>query len=212
MSTIAENQDAILKLLKESFAGRVGFPWKEPEDKYLHGIRVAKLGLHLRDIIYPNQKDILCEDTFVVASYFHDICNGQDNHETAGADYAVKLLAPYCSKQELSEVHRLIARHDSRVEKNKSILPEDLKLLQDADILDHIGSYSIWATFSEFAYHHKTPYDYAIQFTDGTFDRFAERFRKKINYPESLAIYEEKISFEIEFAERMLRELNGQPR
>ena len=208
---IAENRDGILAVLAREMASKSSHEWKEPGNKYEHGIRTAKMTLGLRDLIFPGTEDpALDADILTVAAWFHDICNGQDDHERAGAELLPSLLGELCTDDELSAVCDLVRMHDHRTSEPEKTLPDAVKLLQDADMLDHLGTYDVWITFSEFAYRHKTPMDYAEQFENGVFDRFASHWRCRINYPASLEIFDEKIAFECDFARRMLRELNGE--
>ena len=132
-----------------------------------------------------------------------------------GSSHTKNLFEGRVPGAELTAVCDLIRLHDHRmkdiaIDERLAVYPPALLLLQDADFLDHLGTYSVWATFAEFTYQHKTPLDYAKQFTDGSYDRFAARWRREINYPRSLEIFEEKINFEVEFGKRMLRELDGE--
>lgn len=208
---IAANKEAIAELLKQELASKSSHEWKEPGNKYDHGVRTAKLTLHLRELIFPDTDDpALDEDILTVAAWFHDICNGQDDHERAGAEYIETLLAEYCTAEELAAVCGLVRVHDHRTTEPEKTMPDAVKLLQDADMLDHLGTYDVWITFCEFCHQHRTPMEYAEQFTNGVFDRFAAHWRSRMNYPQSLEIFEEKIAFECAFARRMLRELNGE--
>ena len=191
-------------------AEKSSHPWKEPGNKYAHGIRCAKLVLRLRDMIFPDTDDPrLDPDILTVAAWFHDICNGQHDHEKAGAELVHTLLCDYLTEEELDTVCAIIRVHDHK-ETDRSDYSPAILLLQDADVLDHLGTYSIWITISEFAYKHKTPEEYAVQFDNGVFAGFAARWRKWINYPQSLVLFDEKIQYETEFAHRMRRELMGE--
>ncbi|MBQ8579021.1 MAG: HD domain-containing protein [Clostridia bacterium] len=192
-------------------------PWKEPGNKYEHGLRTATLALKLKaDIGIPDDD---CDPYILTAaSWFHDVCNGQDepDHENAGADLLPSLIGQYCSPEELAEIQRIIRVHDHRckggisIEERLAVYSPAVLLLQDADLIDHVGTYSVWATFSDLVYRHKTPDDYVEAFRNGAFERFAVRWRAEMNYPQALEIYNEKIAFEKAFAERMMRELGGE--
>ena len=206
--------DELRAICEEQLAAKASHEWKEPGNKFEHGIRTAKLAERLRTAICPDD-DTVNADILTVAAWFHDLCNGQDDHENAAADALPALIGHLVTEEELSAVCALIRVHDQRkrnmtLDERLAAYPPALLLLQDADFLDHLGTYDIWVTFAEFTYMKKTPLDYAKQFTDGSFDRFADRWRCAVNYPLSLEIFEEKINFEVEFARRMLRELDGE--
>ncbi len=211
---IRTNLDTIRAVCKEQLAAKSSHPWKEPGNKFDHGIRTAKLAERLRCEICPGDTSINPE-VLTVAAWFHDLCNGQHDHENAGADALPALIGHLITEEELTSVCDLIRLHDHRhkditIDERLAVYPPALLILQDADFLDHLGTYDVWITFAEFSHNRKTPLDYAQQFTDGSFDRFAARWRREINYPRSLEIFEEKISFEVEFGKRMLRELDGE--
>lgn len=206
--------DALRAVCEEQLADKASHPFKEPGNKFDHGIRTAKLAEHLRLAICPDDTSVNA-DVLTVAAWFHDLCNGQDDHENAGADALPTLIGHLVTEEELAAVCDLIRMHDHRLrdistQERLAVYPPALLLLQDADFLDHLGTYSIWVTFAEFSYKKKTPADYANQFVNGSFDRFAARWRCSVNYPPSMEIFEEKINFEVEFGKRMLRELDGE--
>ena len=206
--------DELRTICEEQLAAKASHPWKEPGNKFGHGIRTAKLAERLRLAICPDDPSVH-PDVLTVAAWFHDLCNGLQDHENAGADALPALIGHLVTEEELSGICALIRLHDHRcrdnsIEERRKVYAPALLLLQDADFLDHLGTYDVWITFAEFSFQRKTPADYANQFTDGSFDRFAARWRREINYPLSLEIFEEKIAFEVEFGRRMLRELRGE--
>lgn len=201
---------------RERLAGKSSHVWKEPGNKYDHGIRTAILAKKLKAEI-----GICADETddriLTAAAWLHDICNadGEADHEKVGAELLPDLIGAFCSAEELDRIMHMVRVHDTRLkevplDERLKVYSPDILILQDADLLDHLGTYSVWATFSDLVYRRKTPYDYIAAFRNGAFDRFAERWRVRINYPQSLAIYEEKIAFETAFAARMIRELNGE--
>ncbi len=170
---------------------------------------MAALAERLRQEICPRDPSVN-PHVLTVAAYLHDLCNGQEEHEEKGAALVPSLIGHLCTPEETEAVAALIRVHDTRAPGTDHGYPPAVLLLQDADMLDHLGTYDIWITFSEFVHVHKTPMDYAVQFENGAFDRFAARWRAKINYPFSLSVYDEKIAYEVAFARRMLRELRGE--
>lgn len=211
---IKHHLDELRAICETQLAAKSSHTWKEPGNKFCHGIRTAKVAERLRTAICPDDTSVN-PDVLTVAAWFHDLRNGQEDHENAGADALPALIGHLITEEELTAVCDLIRLHDHRlrdvtIDERLSVYSPSLLLLQDADFLDHLGTYSVWATFADFTYRQKTPYDYAAQFTDGSYDRFAARWRREINYPRSLEIFEEKINFEVEFGKRMLRELDGE--
>ncbi len=213
---ISHHMEELRAVLKSTLSEKSSHVWKEPGNKYDHGLRTATLALRLKAALGLSDTAVN-PDILTVAAWFHDVCNSADepDHENAGADLLPSLIGQYCTAEELDEIRHLVRVHDTRL---KSIPTEErlctyshaVLLLQDADLLDHVGTYSVWATFSDLVYRRKTPYDYVAPFENGAFDRWAESWRIKMNYEETRAIYNEKIAFEVAFARRMKRELSGE--
>ena len=211
MSTgIQHHLEEIRDIAEKSFGTKRSHIWKEPGNKYEHGIRTAKLLFHLRDAMGESLGELPADEVLTVAAWFHDICNGQEHHEEAGEQLLPSLIGHLCTEEELAAVCDLVRVHDSRCSSPKKELSDGVLLLQDADLLDHLGTYSIWITFCEFCHLHKTPMDYAVQFENGVFDRFVNRHRTLVNFPVSLTVFDEKIQYEKDFASRMMRELRGE--
>lgn len=83
-------------------------------------------------------------------------------------------------------------------------------LVQDADILDHLGSQEIWLKFMFSAYEDENVFD-AINWWDSEeYKTYHDKVRKSLNYDISKKIFDEKEAFEKHFAERFLREANGE--
>ncbi len=213
---LSSHLNEIREVLCAALAEKSSHVWKEPGNKYEHGLRTARLALLLKAQLGITDTQVP-PDLLTVAAWFHDVCNSADesDHENAGADLLPSLIGRYCTPDELNAVQEIIRVHDTRI-KNAS-LDERLQtyshavlLLQDADLLDHLGTYSIWATFSDLVYRHKTPEDYVIPFENGAFDRWAQSWRIKMNYPLALQYFDEKINYEKDFAARMKRELSGE--
>ncbi|MCQ2432315.1 MAG: HD domain-containing protein [Clostridia bacterium] len=210
MQGIRQNFTALRDIAKEQLGDKSSHAWKEPGNKYEHGIRTAKLAEKLRLAICPEDASVN-PDVLTVAAWFHDLCNGQEDHERLGAEALPGLIGHLCTEEELKEVCSIVRVHDHRTAApEKSPYSAAVRLLQDADMLDHLGAYDIWITFAEFTYKHKTPHQYTGCFHDGSFDRFEAHWRAKINYDFSLTVFDEKIRYEREFAARMERELDGE--
>lgn len=210
MAGIRDHMEELRAVAERELGQKSSHSWKEPGNKYGHGIRTAVLCEKLRREICPDDPSVNTE-ILTVAAWFHDLCNGMDDHENAGADLLPSLIGHLMTEEELDAVCGLVRVHDHRTDSpDKSAYPAAVKLLQDADMLDHLGAYDVWITFAEFTFKHKTPQNYADCFQDGSFDRFEAHWRARINYPFSLTVFDEKIRFERDFAARLDRELRGE--
>jgi len=199
------NLEAIKELAFEHLGNKRSHPWKERGNKYYHGERVAKLAIKLRKYIIP--EDDGHDDILTVAAWFHDIMNGAENHAIEGASKTRKLLNGYCSPYEIDEICKIISVHDDR-HSDRSLFSDYIKLHQDADHLDHIGTFDIWLRFIYAAYRDES-IDEIIKWCQTASRGDFEWTREELNYEISKKIYDEKIEFIRNFCKRMIVEFDG---
>jgi uncharacterized protein len=126
---------------------------------YYHGLRVSKLSLKLREMILP--EDSSYDDIIQVASLFHDIAKGIEPHGQYGAVLAGDIVKGYCTEKEAIEIAEIIKYHSLRKKNNE--YSEYIKIVQDADILDHFGTIEIWMNFQYYA-HEDEPIQNSLEF------------------------------------------------
>jgi uncharacterized protein len=180
-------------------------PWKEIGNKFHHGERVAKLVIELRKQIITD--DNSHDEILIAAALFHDVLNGVNNHEILGAEYARKLLKNFCSKYELDEICEIIRLHDDR-RPLENHFTDYIKIHQDADLLDHFGTFDIWSVFTYSVYHKQSITDVNHWFAN-TYPLEYQKHRDEINFDLSKQIYDEKSIFVRSFAERLKVEGEG---
>jgi uncharacterized protein len=183
--------DAIKKLAFELMGNRNSHSWKEKGNKYYHGERVAALALKLRGIIIP--EDDSHDEILTVAAWFHDIANGNEEHARIGADKVREVLAAYCSKEELNSICEIISVHDDRYT-GRDTYSDVIKLHQDADLLDHIGTYDLWIHIA-YSIAHDLPITESINWLHEVRPTLDEQYRGELNYEVSKRIYDEKSDF-----------------
>jgi uncharacterized protein len=171
---------------------------------YYHGQRVANIAVTLRKLVLP--EDDSKDDLLTAAAFFHDIAKGIEPHGQYGAVLAGELLKEHCKPDELSEITELIRCHQLR-EKGAGY-SEHIKILQDADILDHFGVIEIWMNFQYYAFT-DGPVTESVKFYKEEFPKFAQHVGEMLNYEVSRRIYKEKIDFVRSFAGRMSVEAEG---
>ncbi len=172
---------------------------------YYHGQRVAKLAVNLRKRLLPGETTF--DQVMIVASYFHDVAKGIEPHSKFGSIVAREILADYCTSEELEQIATIIRHHQFREKRND--YSDCVKIVQDADILDHFGSVEIWMNFQHYA-HEGGTLDDSIAFYRDDYATHAQKVRSLLNYPVSLQIFDEKDTFVREFAARMALEGNGE--
>ena len=187
--------------------GKSSHPFKERSNKYSHGERVATLGLRLRRLILPNENEY--DDILTAAAWFHDVCNGPgvNKHGILGAERAGKLLAEYCTSEELKQICYIIAVHGDR--KNETVTYSNaLKIHQDADRLDHFGTYDIWSFVTYSIALERTTND-ALHYLQNTWLNNFTKWRDDLHFDLSKKIFDEKKQFTESFAERFAVECAG---
>jgi HD superfamily phosphodiesterase len=189
---------AIKKLAFEMMGNKNSHHWKEKGNKYYHGERVATLVLTLRRLIFP--EDDSHDDILTVAAWFHDVMNGSDNHAVKGAKKAREVLHKYCTPQELDTICDIIAVHDDRYT-GRDTYSNYIKLQQDADHLDHFGTYDVWMSFLYSMPHGQTIQE-VIDWMADVRPTEDEKYRNELNFELSKRIYDEKSEFLHSFSER----------
>jgi HD superfamily phosphodiesterase len=179
--------------------------WKEKGNKYYHGERVAALISQLRKEILP--KDDSHDEILTVSAWFHDIVNGIENHEKLGADKTCEILSNLCTPYELDEIHSIISAHDDRGQASR-VYSDYIKLHQDADHLDHFGTFDVWAEFLFAAAHEQTIND-TIEWFQKVRPIEDIKYRSEINFELCKKIFDEKSSFVKMFGNRLAVEGSG---
>ena len=158
---------------------------------YYHGQRVANTALLLRRAILP--EDGAYDGVLTVAAWFHDIGKNIEPHARYGALLAREALREHCSAGELDEICEMISLHCDRRPGDNGYAPA-VRLLQDADMVDHFGSYVLWMDIWHSASREGTWQELAF-FDEARWDAFCARHRALLNYPLSGNIFDEKAAF-----------------
>ena len=199
------NLQAIKEKAYELMGNRKAHIEREVGGIYYHGERTGKIAITIREYILPN--DNSKDEILLAAGYFHDIAKGIEPHPKYGEILTREVLKDMVSDDELNFICNIIALHKSR--KMAEIAQNDfVKIFQDADILDHYGTYEIWMNFLYQARLEGNMQD-SIKFYDEEFFEMAGISRSLLNFEISKKIFDEKIDFEREFFERLKVETVG---
>lgn len=179
---------------------------RETGSVYFHGQRASKGVLSLRKAVLPG--DSSHDDILRAAAIFHDVGKGLEPHNVYGALITREALKDEVLPEELEEIARIIEAHCDRKPGTDT---HDLwcKLMQDADLLDHFGAQDIWNIVYYSAYE-KTGLDAAVQYFQEHWESFMQEHRGLLNFDLSIAIYDEKMRYERQFAERLYVEAQGE--
>lgn len=190
-----------VRLLKN----RKAHPERERGSIYEHGRRVAELAVMLRREVIP--EDASKDEILRLAGMFHDIGKGIEPHAEFGAPIMKQAVKGVVSEEEAAEAARLIAAHCDR-------RPQDedhdvwVRLIQDADLLDHIGTYTIWMDIQYAAYTDEGPEQTARRLEKNA-EEYAVHCRSILNFPISKEIYDDRIALYLEFTARFADEARG---
>ena len=196
--------NSLKEIAYKLLANRKSHLEREKGFTYYHGQRVSKLSLRLRESILS--EDCSHDDIIVVASLFHDIAKGIEPHGKYGAVLMKDVLKEYCTEYEINEITEIIYSHNLR-KKNNSY-SEYIKIVQDADILDHFGSVEIWMNFQYYA-HKDEPMQNSVEFYNKEYDSEVQKCRALLNYNVSQEIFDDKVSFVHSFIDRFSLESEG---
>jgi len=172
---------------------------------YYHCQRVAKMALNLRREMFPN--DQLMDEIIYVGALFHDITKGIEPHHKTGATLVKLMLKDECSQDELVKVAEIIEYHNAR---NTIDLPYYIKIVQDADILDHFGSLEIWLKFLYSAHTEENVFDAIRLWESEEHKKYLEASRSALNYELSREIFDRKLKFHTDFQNQFKLEVNGE--
>lgn len=202
------NLPEIQRIAREQIADRASHPWKERGNKYDHGLRTAKLTLTLRRALFPD--DASHDGALTVAAWFHDVCNragAEKEHGREGAALTRRLLEGLADEETLREICELVLLHDDRYEKAAG-LSDWVKILQDADYLDHFGSYDVWMYILAARAMNETASG-ALRMMREERSAGREALRAGLNFELSRRLYDEKMDYFFSFCDRFETELDG---
>jgi len=171
---------------------------------FYHGERVAKLSINLRKILFP--ADHLMDEIIYAGGLFHDVTKGIEPLNKTGAQLVKTILKEECSEQELHEIAEIIELHNSRNEKD---LPFHIKIVQDADILDHFGSMDIWLKFIYSAHKEENVLDAVSFWNSPDYAEYIKTSRDLLNYEISKEMFDKRIEFQKGFQKQFESECNG---
>ena len=190
------------KLMKRRKAHRE----REAGSIYEHGQRVAKLVITLRKAVVP--QDDSMDDILRLAGMFHDIGKGIEPHAAFGAPIMLQAVKGIVTEEEAQAAARLIGTHCDR-RPDEPMHGVWARLIQDADLLDHIGTYTVWMDIQYCAYKDMGVLEEAELFK-GKAEEYASFHRTQLNFDVSKRIYDDRIGFYLEYTRRFLVESQGE--
>ncbi len=191
---------AITHIAFQTF-GKKAHRHREVGHTFFHGQRVAKLAVSLRQAIFPD--DPSHDEVIYVGALFHDVEKGNEPHNETGARVVQQLLRDHCRAAELSAIAEVVRLHNQRGMADDPFV----KLVQDADMLDHEGTLGLWLLFVVTASIGESVPD-AIDFWQK--HRTDDDREPDLNYHLSKQIFRERRRYYNSVMERLSKEANGQ--
>ncbi|XEC96606.1 HD domain-containing protein [Paenibacillus tarimensis] len=165
------------------------------------------MSINLRKHLFPNE--VSMDEMIYVGALYHDVTKGIEPHHETGAHLVKSLLRDECSPEKLEIISDIIAHHNTR---NRDELPFCIKIVQDADILDHFGSMDIWLKIIYSAHAEENVFDAIRLWDNEEHKKYLDSSRSALNYAKSKEIFDRKIQFEKQFQDRFKLECNGEIR
>lgn len=173
---------------------------------YYHGLRTAKLALNLRKELYPDESEY--DELIYIGCLFHDMSKGNEPHDLNGSVAVRDILGDICTEPELDYISRVIKLHNKRKVTAEGI-DKFIKIVQDADLLDHMGVQEIWLNFNYYARENKSIHDSLSFYESDEWNKYVENGLEVLNFEESKLFFKDKLAFVNEFIKRMKYEHEG---
>ena len=169
---------------------------REPGWILYHGQRTGKIAVFLARKL---NSEVDC-NVLYTAGLFHDIGKGKDSHNEVGAHLTKSLLKGIVTSSELYKICDAIHFHNQR---NKSDSFSDyVKLVQDADLIDHVGMIDVWMAFYGSGHHGESIHDHLAYYKGEACRRWRNYMRTHLNFQASVRIFDERIQLEDDFLSR----------
>ncbi|MHC4717689.1 MAG: HD domain-containing protein [Planctomycetota bacterium] len=193
------NRDQIEEVARDRMLERKEQEAREPGWLFYHGIRTAKIAEKLCDLLEMEVN----RDTVFAGALFHDIGKGRDRHSLVGAKVTKTLLERHCTSEELEAVCEIVRLHNQRHGQERC--PEVVRVVQDADLLDHVGPIVPWLAFY-WSGTHREAIDSHVRYVTGEENqRYRKGMRERLNFEVSVTMFDERVAWENDFFETFRR-------
>lgn len=168
---------------------------------YSHGLRVGKLSKNMASALGVAFRP----EVLYIAALFHDCAVGLPEY-IENAWLAREALKDAIDASLLGEVCELIELKETGFIDD---VPELICVMRDADTLDKLGTKAIWTHFGYCHSADMTIEDSLAYYEQGDFERRMSKERKTLYFELSKDIFDQRVSFCLEFAQRMRLENDG---
>lgn len=199
------NIEAIRRVAWENMGTRRVHKEREIGYIYYHGLRTANIAGEILYLVHGKREDF--DEIMFTGSLFHDVGKGFGIHNEAGAAIARHLLGDLCAQDKLDKICKIVRLHCIR--DHRLDFSNQIRAVQDADIIDHYGTQQIWLGISRAAHHGETSADILGHWSGDEFRNHLDELRELLNFQESLSIFNERIDSARQFIDRFRVESEG---
>ncbi|MBS3820989.1 MAG: HD domain-containing protein [Planctomycetes bacterium] len=183
------NRQQVIDIARAAFGDMQSDDGREAGFVFRHGQAVAKLAVHLARRI--DETLDVSDDVLFCGGLFHDCAKGGPKHAAAGADRAGELLAGQLSPQDVDAVAHLVAHHNDRGNREHDVA---VRILQDADVLDHFGAQNIWLAIYFAAAHDRDLRDTTAFYRHEQADGYHAGARASLNFEVSRREFDRRVA------------------
>lgn len=178
------NLKHIENIAHQQMGSRKELQTREPGWLFYHGLRTAKIAHQLCQSMHIDEDT----EAIYVGALFHDIGKGTEPHNVRGAELVRTLLANECDTGQLGTICQIIELHNQRHDSRGH--PPCARVVQDADLLDHVGPISPWLSFYWSGTHNETMNDH-VKFVLGDANKdYLNSMRSRLNFDISREMFD----------------------
>ncbi len=182
------DRQRIIDIAREALDELESHDGRETGFVFRHGLAVAQLAVNLSRQV---QADIdVSEAVLFCGGLFHDCAKGQPNHAAAGAKEVRRLLDGQLSAADIEAVAHLVEHHNDRGNPTHAAA---VHVLQDADVLDHLGAQNIWLAIYFAATHDRDLAETVAFYRHEQTDGYHEAARASLNFAASRREFDRRV-------------------
>lgn len=204
--TESMNWAAIDELAAKLMINRKAHRERERGFVYYHGKRVGNSAMELRRLLFPDHPEL--DDALRLAGMFHDVGKGLSPHGRYGSVIFTEALHDIVDDKDLIAFCSDMILHHGDRQTDPSPFNISTQLLQDADMLDHSGSYGVWMCAQFYSVFDGCMTD-GVKFNAETSEKYYADNVDLLNFDLSKSIFRDKIDAENAFFARAAYEAEG---